>query len=426
MDKIRKVFSAHKYMFGFFFLILLAQFIGNGDTICFGDEASYSFHVVDFRVGIVSRILPGQLYLLLFKNPSRKSYVIYEYVLLVLVLFCVSYFLEKIYSSAPDAQKITYAYILGLFCVSGCVFHIFFTNVGMLDVYWIYSLVLFFLLLQNKKTWFLIPLCYVFMVFVNYGALLCYIPLMSIVLLFKASYSENKEEKKYIVYVFFVSVFLTIATFSILSYNEEHNIRCSAEQFHRILSERGSNYYTYYDYSLFRGVDVYYAGNKYMLENFNLIKSEAVPDFIRLSINKIATQVYLIFMRYFDSNIFKEKYLVQSAAALLSGIPVFVVFFRCLIKLFRSCDSKLKKFAAFCAIALFPFSYICYIFFTGDIYRFFCHSFICIFLCFLYLLYKDKKVFGNIVYTVFEKKKSNSLLLYMVIAFITRFYPFIK
>ena len=178
-------------MFAFALITLLAQFIGNFDAIITPDESIYTYHIVDFRIGYVSRVIQGQIFQWIFPNPSRQLVKRVSLVLFILVVFCASYFLEKLYLSITSNNKSIFLYLILIFCVSGSTFHIFYRQLGMLDVYWVYAFLFFLIFLQNKKTWFLIPFSFVFMVAVHYGSLLTYIPLMAIILLYKASLREK-------------------------------------------------------------------------------------------------------------------------------------------------------------------------------------------------------------------------------------------
>ena len=412
-------------MFTFFSLILFVQFIGNGDLVPEGNFICYSFHVIDFSAGFVSGVLPGHIYLMLFKNPSIKSFGIYETILLVLFFLFISTILEKLYISAPAKWKNAYAYIIFLFCTSGIIFHMFFTNIGMLDAYWLYALLVFFAFLKNKKTLFLIPVCFIFMVIVNYGSLFNYIPIMSVILLYEAASCKEKSKKLCLFVVLCISVLLTIAMLALLLYNENHNVMMSKNQLHSLFDSRGCNFYAYYDYTLYKDFDVFMPEIHYDFPKISLLESPAVPRFFKAIVNKIVSQIYLNLNSFTASKYIQQGAIKNGVVCIISGLPCVIFFNLCYKDLYMTIKDRLKRFLLFVMILFFTFSFFGSMTFSIDITRFFSHSVICIFVFFIYLLFREKEIFGGILTNRLKIIKKHYLLVFLVLSFLTRFFPFV-
>ena len=412
-------------MFAFFFLMFLAQFIGNGDKMSEGDIVCYTYHLVDYQLGFISTVLPGQIFMFLFRKPNMMIFRIYSFTLLILAFLGVAYLLEKIYLSAPNRHKLAYSYVIGLFCISGGIFHIFYYKIGLLDVYWVCSFVIFFFLLQNKKTWFLIPFCFVFMVMVHFGAFLCYIPMMSIVLLYEAAVSREKSERKYLIIIFALSVVSAALVFGVLLYNGENNVSCTKEQLHALLQERGSDYFCYYDYFVFKEFKSDLLGVTLTEKDFVFIKSESFPVFIKTVLNRFIYQICYNYRLSVERIRNDNKCLMIDFSLILSLIPIVVFYHKCGKTLYRLSESnRLKKFSLFCGLAFVIFSFLGISIFTVDRVRYFHHTIICIFAFFLYLMFKEKKLFGEIIKSNIEKIETKGLLIFAVVTFLSRFDPY--
>lgn len=423
MTKKQNIIVRHKYMLAFLMLIAISLFIGGNDRLPDCNKVTYSFHVVDFSIGFFSRILPSQIYLWIIRNPTYRSFWVYSMVVFYAVVVGTAYLLEKVFLRASDENKIAYGYIICLFCISGVIFQIFYRSLGMHDFYWVIALVIFFLLLQNKKTWFLIPLCYLFAVMSNYGALFCYIPLMSIILLYEAGSRTEKSEKRYLLIVFATCIVATVLVFVVLMYNEQFNNHMTKGELHTLMQNRGSKYFKYVDYAYFRDYRTRIANSDVVIKHFDLVKSDAVPSFLKEVINRFAYQLYLTHRLTLEIvNADPDTYKVYSCLVLI-GVFYVSLYYKCLVPFYKSRKDKLKKFACFCGMALFWFIFLGGITFSNDKIRFFHNATICIFTFSLYLMYKEEKEFGYIVAANIKKIKSIYLALFGVAAFLVRVNP---
>lgn len=420
MIKTKKCFFVeHKYTFAFFFLIVFTIFIQNGARLPEINDNAYSFYAVDFRIGIIPNVLQGQIFNWIVKNPSKTKAYIYLVVLLIVAVFMVSYLLEKLFLSSAQKYRKYYAFIICLFCVSGTTFYMYYVSLGMLDFHWMFAFLFFLFFLQNKKTRVLIPLCYIFMVFVHFGALCNYIPLMSIILLYEISRSNDKNEKRFLLIIFAISVVVTFGAFGLLSYNFAHNVKMMQDEIHKMMSERGCNYFGYYDYVIYNSGETIIQKQLMNSSWAFLVKNDKVPNFIKEIIYHVFMNVSII-----SSGLFVKWKIGKIISVVLTGIPFLGFFFVCIHKLKKSTDGKLKKFALFCMIMLFPFSFITSMMQSVDESRFFGHSITCIFICVFYLLYVESNRFGEAFSERIKRTGKEYLALFTVCAFLFCLHPY--
>ena len=425
MEKTKSFYSKHRYMLGFFFTILLAQYIGNFEQIYDPESVVYTYHIVDFRFGYVSKVIQGQIFQWFFHEPTMQNIKAVSLCLFVLIALCASYFLEKVCNSAPQENKMIILYLIIIFCISGSTFHIFYRQLGMLDVYWVYAFVLFLIFLQNKKTWFLIPLAYAFMISVHYGALLCYIPLMSIILLYKAANSRKKDEKKLLLIVFVSSVIIAFCALAFFAYNEKYNLNLTQEELHNYFNSRGTNEYFYYDYAFFRDFSSEIPGVTKKTEEFSIINSSLVPSAFKPLIKDIDTAIFYHISIHKNVEDFTENSIFMIVLLMLSGAPALKFIYSFLRKSYFSFENKLKRFCLFCAMAIFPFAFLTSLLFSYDYARWFAHAFMCCFICFFVIVYFEGENCSLMIKNnIISKPQKVVYLMYLMVCFLVRFNPY--
>ena len=412
-------------MFAFFLLTSISMFVGSGDTSPTNTVVAHSFHVVDFSLGFVSRVLPGAIFNFLFKDPTVGAMRVFEASLLAVVVLLSSYLIEQLYYTAPEEYKPAYLYVFIIFLISGCTFRMYYRELGILDVYWIYALLIFVFLLKSKKMWFLIPIPFVFMVAVNYSSFFCYIPLMALLILYKASTVTQKKEKAYLLVVFAVSVVTAIVFLLIFIHNEKYNLKLTIDQLHALQNSRHNDHYLYYDYALYKNYNYEYNGKTLHLEYFPILNSSAIPTFLRDMINRALWQVYYNFYQYRETSFFAERIPKTFIILFSACIPIMVPFYKCFAKTFKTAGSKLKKFSVFCMMAIFPFTFLTSVIQSVDIARWINHAFTCCFICFLFLLAYEKDKISSVLHASYSKIKSVWLIIYALFVSVAGFHPYL-
>ncbi|MGN1442331.1 MAG: hypothetical protein ACI4XE_00675, partial [Acutalibacteraceae bacterium] len=122
----------------------------------------------------------------------------------------VAVFLEKFILQVPSDFRKTALIVLLFFITGPCTFSMYIIQLGMLDVYWVYVSVLFFICLYYKPlNIFIIPLFWI-LILVHYASVLCFVPFFAIIMLYRISCLEKKRDKAFLWIIWVLSVVTTI------------------------------------------------------------------------------------------------------------------------------------------------------------------------------------------------------------------------
>lgn len=376
------------------------------------NDATYSFYAIDFSVGFCSRVIQGALYNLIFRTPDYVTVSIYLIAIFIVTFGAVSFLAEKFIKST-DAQYRKSAIILTLFFLTGpATFAVLVPVFGMIDIFWVFSAALSILCLQNKKLYFLVVPLTVFMVFVYYGATLCYVPFLAIVLLYKISVTADKKEKKYLSAVFFTMAALAVFFTVYFVVFERSNLTMTMEEFDRFLIERGvgeGDLY-YYNFSYYRYIDSF-------VENTGIVLPEAddatsLSEIIKLLFQQIWVSVSL------------KKFTYITGLVLAVILPVLAfVYFLLMIFFKKAKGNNLKRFSLFCAMALFPFVVVAGLCFSTDVVRWIGNAFLPTLALFMYILYKERAWAMELVHNSLTAIGTTTLIPYYLVYSLTVFLP---
>lgn len=337
---------------------------------------------------------------------------IYLIAIFIVTFGAVSFLAEKFIKST-DAQYRKSAIILTLFFLTGpATFAVLVPVFGMIDIFWVFSAALSILCLQNKKLYFLVVPLTVFMVFVYYGATLCYVPFLAIVLLYKISVTADKKEKKYLSAVFFTMAALAVFFTVYFVVFERSNLTMTMEEFDRFLIERGvgeGDLY-YYNFSYYRYIDSF-------VENTGIVLPEAddatsLSEIIKLLFQQIWVSVSL------------KKFTYITGLVLAVILPVLAfVYFLLMIFFKKAKGNNLKRFSLFCAMALFPFVVVAGLCFSTDVVRWIGNAFLPTLALFMYILYKERAWAMELVHNSLTAIGTTTLIPYYLVYSLTVFLP---
>lgn len=408
-----KFFEKHRLFFLLFsYLILYHILIVNHLHFWDISDLTYSTFCLDYSFGFASKILPGAIFNLIFgTHASRITANIYAIVLIVLFFIALSFIIEKFIKSMPSKFRYSALLLVIIFFSGAYTFSIFTKWIGFLDSNWLFISLFFVVALENKKMRFCLPIAFLLAILVHFSALIFYIPLYSGLMIYHAAISDEKREKKQILIVFFVSFLLSLTAFMFLLIFEPKMI-CSIDEFHEKLLQRGSNYFTYCDYSFFR---IIY--DKPMIPN-ETSNSSAFVRILEYIYYQLKT-VYSLFVQNMSRAI---GYLV---AGVLILSPMVICFIRFHIRRFRAQNDKLLRFSTFLMIAQFPFIFFLAIFFSisTDITRYLTHAFLGMFIMLLNVLYHEPES-GEVFFSeMITKEKSLPWKLYSLMYLFITFLP---
>ncbi|MBR2591184.1 MAG: hypothetical protein IKE65_09730 [Clostridia bacterium] len=344
------------------------------------NPVTYSLYCVDFSFGFASKLLPGAVFHLLFgKFASQTAANIYAVVLILLFFLGLSLLLEKFMLRMPEQHRGKALFLL-LFLLSGAyTFAIYTKWLGIYDGHWLLVALAYFVCLENKYLRFFIPALFAVSLFIHFAALVFVLPMFSILLLYRASIMEEKNEKRAIIVIFVLCMLCAAATFAILSLNESRMV-CSIEEFHQKLGERGTDYYTFWDYAFF-----HLWGGEQFLPDAVLQMKPSLMKFVYLFYYQIKMN-YGIFVQN------PSRALLTTLGGTVVLCPVVWFFLRFHFSRFRAQKDRFKRFCTLLMIVQFPFVYILGILLGDslDMTRYLTHGFLAMFTCVLCVLYHEK------------------------------------
>ena len=178
------------------------------------NDVTFSVYCVDFSFGFAAKLLPGAVFRLLFgSDASRLSVNIFAVVLVLIFFAGLSILLAKFIQRIPGEYKNSALVILFFFLTGGYTFAIYTKWVGILDTWWLLISLLFFVCLEHRRLRYFIPLIYVLSLFIHYSAIVFFLTTFSVLLLYKASITASKKEKREMLIIFAVSVVITFGLF---------------------------------------------------------------------------------------------------------------------------------------------------------------------------------------------------------------------
>lgn len=376
-----------KYTLFFFCFVVLYNFlIVNKCHLWSVDNITYTYYLVDYSFGFTTKMLPGAIYHLFFKEVYTKQLNICLTILMLLFFAFVAFSLAKIMVSRREAASRNTLFVLALFFLAGpCTFAVFIDKLGMLDAYWLLFSALFLICVSNRYLKYAIPLVFVLTILVHFSSVLCYIVFYSILLLYRLVHIEQKKEKVGIGIVFAVSIVLVLALGAYFIVEEKNNLVYNLQDFNKQLDARyhydNHPYYLYYDYSLYKHYDLENASYAQILKT-PLIQSTNL--FARV-INTVYHQLKIVYAMYENC----PRVLAQLAFMLLLISPIYCIITAYWIRKIKS-TQKYKKWIFILCILQFPFTAGVGLCFSPDVSRWLSHAFLIQFTLFLYVIYDQK------------------------------------
>ncbi len=387
MKRCKRFLSDHRYFFGILAFILLYSFVVAGKcTPWRTGVVAYEFHAVDFSMGFGSFILPGAVYQRICGPINETSLTVYHTVLILAFTVVLAAFAERLYLSFDKADRRIAGVLLFLFLTGPSTFSMFFTDLGMPEVYWVYLAALFFVCLAYRPLRPLIPLLCVLALMVNYAAMICYVPFFCILLLYRYSTETSKRAKRAWLAVFIVCVCVSVGFYCYIAPATMKNMKLSFEEYNALMRSRGVTELTYTD-SLFYGhyeddfPPEFYAkmaASPFYTEGEVLTPLQRLVNFAVFRLNMVGFH-------------FAQRSPLICAVPLLAIAPVTGLIFRfCFGELKNKENAKLRRFVFFCMPALFFVSILVAWPLSFDFFKWLNFAFLPLFASFLYVLYKEK------------------------------------
>ena len=381
----------------FLFLCLYNYFIILGGRFSSVTAVVFTYHLVDFKLGFCSKILPGAIFNLFFRQPTIKNVTVFETVLLLVSFAALSFLVAKVITSAKDRKTRRALTVIAFFFFAGpCTFSIYSCYTGMLDSYWLYFALIFMFFVENKYLKFVAPVLLFLMIAVHYAVIISYAAFACMILLYKAACAEDKKEKKTFIAILAVSAAASLAAFFYFLRFDSVNVKLPLEEFRAELVKRagpdGERVDTqYYDMAFFRD---YVTSSVEIGRQYGYVGKGLIPEIkwnlpapLLNLINLAFSQVYIAF--HIEGTVIEKAFKAPYILALCLPLIIFIYSFW--IKMIKAESSKLKKFCYFLGMAHYPFCVIVGLLNSTDILRWFSPAFIILIAYFLYAVYKEEK-----------------------------------
>ena len=352
--------TAFVYFISFFAFLLLYNLIYVGKMHGWHiNDITYTYHLVDFKMGFVSSFLVGEIYHIIFGGRVDPTEVnTFNIVLLLLIFAFVSFMLAQLISLKEDKRDRKALFILSMFFISGPYSFALYTRLlGTLDVYFVFLAVLFVMFLSNKVLRFLAPVFYVLAVLNHFSALNTVIILFSLMLLYKAV-TENKKADKRIYYCIFAASIVIGAGAALYFFSHsESNLAYDINGFNAELGRRCAEnntdmyYNIYYDYAIYHyfshdGKNIY---GIYPVEHFFPQLGGKLPAVLEGPLAEILSHMRYNYLYYYANNMPVKIGIIT--VLFLLALPVYIFFFGLWKRLIKQSKSKAESlFYALCII----------------------------------------------------------------------------
>ncbi len=166
----------------------------------------YPLHLVDTRIGFISRTLVGSITGLIWDNPTKNNVTVLHIVIIVLSFFVTALVLGR-YIKKAEGETQNNLFLLSLIvCVFPYGFMTYINLFELLDIYWLLTVSLCILASENKYTAFLIPVFIITGMWVHYSFLLAFVPVIYVLCIDKALNGNSLHGKILLTVMIAVSV----------------------------------------------------------------------------------------------------------------------------------------------------------------------------------------------------------------------------
>ena len=387
MEKWKRFFVSHKLFFIFYGFILFYEAVVAGRCAPWSvGSTAYSMYALDYSFGFTDKLLPGALYGLFFKNISQKTVDLFSTVGILLFFAALSFLLERLCLSAREKNRPLYLLLCFFFLTGPATFAVFVVELGLIEVFWAYLAVVFFLVVRHQGLVFLsVPLC-VIALLVNSNAIIAVVPMFCILLLYQLSLETEKKNKRIYLVAFILCVCVSLPFFGYLVGVSSKTLTYTYEEFSAILEKKGvsSQYSGYFFYGMEHIFDrktntqeeaEYFAQ---LVSAFNESTGiERLYRFLALS---------FLGIRLVRSGTKVVTYLLE-LVLLLPLVGLMILFFAG--RILDKSEIRLRRFVFFCMPGLFVLDVVCGFLVSLDHGKWIAYAYIELFAIFLFVLSRE-------------------------------------
>ncbi len=192
MIKLKYYFSKFKYEVCIFITLCMNFLLFFTKDVLMSDVL-YPLHLVDMKIGLISRTLVGSLTGLLWEHPTKNNIIFFHTSVVVITFFLCAVYLGRCIKAAEEKTGRNF-YILSLIiAVFPYGFMTYINLFELLDIYWLMSAALILLVSEHKKAAFLIPVFIFTGLWAHYSFVLAFMPLIYILCFNKCVKTKAKH-----------------------------------------------------------------------------------------------------------------------------------------------------------------------------------------------------------------------------------------
>lgn len=406
MTKVKEKLYEHRFGLFFFGFLMVYSFVVTGEILWKTTAGiTKSIYAVDFTFGFRTKLLPGAIYNLLSDNFSDEAISLYVQIIFIACISGIAFFSEKIIKSF---EKDKYSDATGIVIIGATAFTVICFEAGfiaLMDLHWIVAFIFFFLFLQNKKTYILLPVAFLYAIMSHFASVICYVPLFILIVLYKILDTDEKKEKLFLSIIFTVSTVLSVGIALYMIIFESEGMKYTLSQFHEKLMLKGVDEFFYYDSAFYRDVAAEFY-QQAILENENIIKIDHTQNSLIVFLQTLIQRVQ-IHLSISEHKEYLIKYIIH--------LPAVVFVVNNLYSFIKKTETrKLKKLI----ILMSPMLYIAIIvvgfLLSTDTARWFGHATIALFTLFLYFIYREES-FRDLTLAKIKKIPQDVIFVYILL-----------
>lgn len=343
--KVSKIVSCFGYELGIFIIFCVQAFLNRGMILNMENDF-YSYYLVDFSMGINSRLLVGSIVELFTDNPTAEWLKGFMIAVLVLVMLGVSIFIGRVIRCANKEYK-NVLYVFVLFFVFGTfTMYGFSRYFGLIDIYMFAVSLISVACLTNKYLRWLVPLLSVAGVFIYFN----YIYTFFLAVIGAAFYfAVTKKEKKSYLVIFIASAILCVAATYFCVFEGQNHMSVTFEEMWKIMEQKSGIEFTYEEV---RPLELYFFRSASDAATGYEFSNMTVTEMLKLLLLAVTGQIEGM---SFGSDVDGLISLVAILAVIVAGL--IAVWVLCI----KNSETKLQKFVFSCfalAMLFIPISCI--------------------------------------------------------------------
>lgn len=329
--KVSKFASRFGYELGIFAILCIQALLNHSSFTGMVDDF-YSYYLVDFSMGINSRLLVGSIVNLFTDNPTAEWLDRFTVIVLFLTLFATAIFVGRVIKCANKEYR-NVLYVFVLFFVSGSfTMYGFSRYFGMLDIYMFIFAVLAVVCSTNKYLRWLVPLLSIGGIFVNYAFAVSYFPVVIGAALY---FAVAEKERKSNIIIFLLTGIISVAVAYFCVFEAGDMMKVTFDEMWQIMEEKSGIKFTYED---IRYYDMYFYGNSVDAEIGYEVRDMSSFEMVKTIIKVVTGQI--------------EGYYTVNTDGLVSIGSILLVilsgFWAIWIMCAKNSETKGKKFVFIC------------------------------------------------------------------------------